>query len=113
MADLVRKTGDTTAITGTLLDGTGATVNIASATIRFLMRRKGSRLVQIAAAATNSQVGDGSDGTRGKVSFTPSAAQVATAGTFHYEWEVTFSGGAIQTYPEGRHLVALFTEQLG
>lgn len=113
MADLVRTTGDTSAIPGTLLDGSSAPVDIEGATVRFLMRRRGSRLAAIAASATNAQVGDGSDGTKGKVSFTPTAQQVATPGLFDFEWEATFAGGVIQTFPEGRHLVALFKEQLG
>jgi hypothetical protein len=113
MADLVRTTGDTSAIPGTLLDGSGETVNIQGASIRFLMRRRGSRLASIAATAVNGQTGDGSDGSRGKVSFTPTAAQVAAPGLFDFEWEATFPGGVIQTFPEGRHLVALFKEQLG
>jgi hypothetical protein len=113
VADLVRKTGDTSSIYGVLLDGTGAAVDIEGATIRFLMRRRGRRLSKVAAAASNLQVTDGSDGSRGNVAYTPDPEDVDEAGTFDYEWEATFGGGTVQSYPEGRYLAALFTEHLG
>ena len=54
-------------------------------------------------AANNLQVGDGSDGTRGEVSYgeaaNPWTTETATAGDFLYTWEVTFAGGTKQTYP--------------
>jgi len=48
----------------------------------------------------------------GAVSYTWIAADVDEPGLFHAEWEVTFSGGAKETFPNGRYLKVLFTEQI-
>lgn len=114
MADVVMKTGDRAPdLTRTLLDGDGNPADLQGATVRFLMRRRGSRLAKVASAATNAQVIDGSDGSKGKVSYAWVAADVNEPGLFNAEWEVTFAGAKPETFPNGRYLSVLFTEGLG
>jgi hypothetical protein len=55
----------------TLLDATGAAVNIQGATVIIhIAPINGATSPTINSAATNDQIGDGSDGSKGKVSFT-------------------------------------------
>lgn len=80
-------------VTETLLDGDGAAVNLAGATVRFLIEGG------LGGDADVLQVGDGSDGTKGMVRYTYIAADVAAALVARAEWEVTYAGGAIETFP--------------
>jgi hypothetical protein len=107
MADVVMKTGDTaTVLTSTLRDGNGVVVNLTGATVKLNMRKAGSRLVKVSAAGTVVTP------LLGAVSYTWVAADVDEPGLFNAEWEVTFSGGAKETFPNGRYLKVLFTEQI-
>ena len=113
MADYVVKQGDTAPpFADTLLDNLGNPVNLTGATVRFVMRPQRRRLVKVAAAATVVQVGDGSDGSKGKVRYSQTSGDVDTPGLYDVEWEVTYSGGKIETFPNGRHAVALITGDL-
>ncbi len=101
MANSMQMTvGDTApSAEGTLKGGVPeAAVDIQSATIAFHMTDSANQL-KINAAANNDQVGDGSDGSKGKVSYDWVAADVDTGGRFIAEWEVTYSDGTIQTFP--------------
>jgi hypothetical protein len=102
------KTGDTAVVlTSTLKDGLGVVVNLTGASVKFLMRRVGSRLLKVNGTGTVVTP------LAGAVSYTWASADVNEPGLFDAEWEVTFSGGAKETFPNGRHLKVLITEQLG
>jgi len=92
--DFYWKQGDTApAIAEQLLDGLGAPVNLASATVKFMMWGQGGTAVKVNAAATIT------DAALGKVSYTPSATDTDTPGDYLVEWQVTFGGGAVETFP--------------
>lgn len=88
------KQGDTApAIAEQLFDGTGAAVNLAGASVKFMMWAPGDATVKVNAAATIT------DAVTGKVSYTPIAADTNTVGDYLVEWQVTFAGGAVETFP--------------
>ena len=88
------KSGDTTpVITATLTDSAGAAVNLTGATVRFVMRKGGAATAKVAAAATVVSA------PAGTVSYTWLAANTNDPGIYSACWEVTFSGGTIQTFP--------------
>lgn len=92
--DMNWKQGDTApAIAEQLLDGLGAPVVLTGATVKFMMWAQGGTSVKVNAAATIT------DAALGKVSYTPSATDTDTPGIYLAEWQVTFSGGAIETFP--------------
>ncbi len=99
--DFAIKAGDTaSAITATLEDATGAAVSIQSATVRFKMRPIAGGPLTVGTVATNLQVGAGTlDGSMGKVSYSWGTSDTAVVGLYCGEWEVTYAGGAVQTYP--------------
>jgi hypothetical protein len=114
VADFFLNAGDTASpIFETLEDDNGAAVDLQGATIHVTVTpiRGGTPIID--AAANNLQVGDGSDGTKGQVSYGEGAApytgsQTATAGDYLYQWRVTFSGGGIQTFPnDGYRLLTI------
>jgi hypothetical protein len=90
-------------ITEQLKDRSGNIVDLTGATVKYMLYAPGAASAKINAAAT--VVGLATNGT---VSFTPSAAQGDTPGDYLEEWQVTFSGGLIQTFPAtGPHKVRI------
>ena len=88
------KQGDTApSIAEQLLDGNGDPVVLTGASVKFMMWAPGDAAVKVNAAATIT------DAATGKVSFTFSAAQTDTVGDYVAEWQVTYSGGAIESFP--------------
>ena len=101
MADYTVKRNDTAkTMPATLKDVDDVVVNLTDATIVWSMRGKSDRVLKVdqkSASIVNSP------GTDGKVEYTWAAADVDLSGEFEGEWQVTFSGGKIQTYPNDRH----------
>ena len=81
----------------TLKDAAGSAVSYASATpIRFHMRKAGASSAKVDAAATIV------DAANGVIKYVWIAADVNEAGDFIAEFEITFSGGKIQTFPNSK-----------
>lgn len=96
--DFYWKQGDTApAIAEQLFDGTGTAVNLTGASVKFMMWAPGDAAVKVNATATIT------DAALGKVSYTPTALNTDTIGDYLVEWQVTFSGGAIETFPNSGH----------
>ena len=93
----------------TLLNELGAPVDIQGATVKLQVYpiRGGAALIDD--DAVNEQAGDGGDGSRGKVSFTWPAVDTTTPGTYVGQWQVTFGGGAVHTYPNGDYILILIS----
>lgn len=100
-ADFTIRTGDTAStLTDTLEDSTGAAVDIESATVTFTMTPIAGGTAKVnAAAATNLQNGNGTDGSKGNVSYAWQSADVNAEGFYLASWKVMFSGGAVQSFP--------------
>ena len=77
---------------------TGLAVDIQSATVEFHMRNSVG-VMKVDAAADNDQVGDGSDGTKGNVSYDWVTGDTDTVGIYAQHWEVTYADGTIRTFP--------------
>jgi hypothetical protein len=89
-----------------LLDAVGVPVNVAGATVKFIMKLDGGVGVVVNAPATIV------NGPSGIVSYTPLAADTATAGSYTAEWQITFSGGGKQTFPDPGFNTILITADL-
>lgn len=92
------KQNDTAPPASTTLKVSGAAVDIENATIEFRALYSDGRVL-IEAAANNDQVGDGSDGTKGMVSYDWTAADTAISGIYRAVWKVTFADGTVRTFP--------------
>ena len=96
------KTGDTaSSVYATLEDANTTPVDIQNATVLFKMAAITGGTLVTAGTAEIAQVGAGTvDGSVGAVVFNWGAAGVpSTPGSYIAEWEVTFAGGSIQTFP--------------
>lgn len=66
---------------------------LTGATVRFIARYQGSKVVKIDGVATVTDIPTGA------VEYTPVAADVDVSGNFDVEWEVTFPDTSIQSWP--------------
>jgi hypothetical protein len=114
--DFSIKAGDTGASLPATLENSGGTaVNIQSATILLKVGPFRGGTLTMLGAGTIDQVGDGSGGTSGllgKVHYKWPTTGFATADLYRGEWEVTFSSGTIQTFPNDSYFSILVTDDL-
>jgi hypothetical protein len=114
--DFSIKVGDTASrLQATLEDSTGAAVSIQSATVLLKLGAisvAGTAL--LSGTVTNDQVGDGSDGSKGKVHYSWGTADTTNLGPgwFTGEWEVTYSSGTVQTFPNDGYFLVAITNDL-
>ena len=101
------KQNDTSpAMLATLKDADDNPVDLTGASIRFHMRKVGSTTVKVDADATI--VDD--DG--GQVRYTWVAADTDTVGAYQAEFEVTFTGGGIETFPNNGFILVEITDDI-
>ena len=93
------------ALVKTLLDASGAVVNVTGATVVFNMTQGSTVKVSRGAAMVT-------DGPNGVVSYTPTSTDTATAGEFQGEFEVTYAAGGVQTFPSPHKMRIVITPEI-
>lgn len=110
MSDYYIRKGDTAGILADVLkDDEGQPVDIAGATIELTVTPIGGGTPIVSGGASNDQVGDGADGSKGAVHYEWASPQTDEAGDFLGEWKVTI-GGEVQTYPNAGYILISITE---
>lgn len=100
------KRGDTRpSIGGYCRDSLGNPVSLSGASVKFNMYIKGSA-PKVNASATIA------DQNSGRVRYDWSAEDTDTAGTYYAEFQVTFSSGKIETYPNDSFIIIHITEDV-
>lgn len=113
MADIWVKTDDTApSAVAVLKDYSGAAVDLTSATVRFIMRPIRGGAVVIDDVANNEQIGDGSDGTKGLVSYTWMEGDTVAPGGYLAEFEVTYQDMSKETFPNAGYLTVAMVADL-
>lgn len=115
MADFWIKQGDSSpSYRATLRDGDGNAVDIAGADVRFLMRRQRGTLLVVDAEADIDQDVDGDDApiNIGQVHYDWQVGDTDEEGGFLVEFEVTFEGSLIETFPNDGYLTVAILEDL-
>lgn len=93
-----RKRGDTKPVNATLTRAKRI-VPLTGTSIRWLMEpAPGSNGISISSSV---QIVDAA---KGKVRWSPTAEEVAEAGTYRAEFEVTFGDGVVETFPDGEYI---------
>jgi hypothetical protein len=99
-ADFVAKQGDTAIVWGdTLTYSDGSSVNLTGASVNFVMRS-----LSATTPVTNAPANITNPTSPATVSYSPTAADTATAGEYMGNWVVTFSGGKVETFPTDGYL---------
>lgn len=105
----IRQNDTASPITATLTDEAGAAIELTGATIKFQMAPIQGGAVKVSATATNLDTGPAN---RGQVSYQWTTGQTDTAGLYLGEWQVTFAGGAKQTFPNDGYTLVRVTGEV-
>lgn len=92
MSRFIIKQNDTSPAIRQELTSDGEVVDLSGASVSFIMEGKFDRTASIVDAAA------------GLVSYSWQAGDTATAGEFRSEWEVTFSDGKVETFPNAGYI---------
>ena len=98
MAFYIKQNDTRPIISATLIDGDGSIANLDGASVVFKMRKVGATVSTVDAAATIA------DAENGKVTYAWTALNTATVGDYEAEFEVTYAGGGIQTFPNNGYI---------
>jgi hypothetical protein len=101
------KAGDAGSTLEQTLKRDGSAVDLTGASVRFIMSESPTSTPKVDAAATIV------DASAGKVRYTWQASDLDAPGRYIAEWQVTFAGGAIETYPIGGYLSIQVDPDLG
>ena len=110
-ADVTIKRGDTSpAIRERLVGADGTAPSLTGATVEFHMTHALTGVVVVNTASHVTVEQNAAPDTI--VSYAWQTADVADEGTYLYEWEVTYSDGSIETFPNTRHKVLKIASDL-
>jgi hypothetical protein len=105
--DFFIKQGDTRSpYVRTLEDANLDPVNLAGAAVVYHM-------VSLGGAETVTGPATITDAANGQVTYSWQPNDTEVAGIYFAEWQVTFSGGAVETFPNGGHDLVLVSPELG
>lgn len=105
MTEVTVKRGDAGVLFTDTLKSNGAAVNLTSATVKFILRRKGVTISQTATVVS---------AVAGTVSYTSVAGDLDVAGDWLQEWEAYYSGtGKRMTFPSNEYNVVHVISDLG
>lgn len=107
MTFYVKQNDTAPSIRATLKDSDNTVINLTGATVRFHMRTIGGTTAKVDSAATVV-----SPATSGVVQYDWVAADTDTVGTYQAEFEVTYSDGTIETFPNNGYIVVEITDDI-
>lgn len=106
MTFYIKQNDTSPAIRATLRDGDGDVINLTSATVRFHMRPIGSTTVKVDAAGTVVTPAGGI------VQYSWSEEDTDTVGAYQAEFEVTYLGGSVETFPNDGYIRVEITDDI-
>jgi len=105
MAFTIKQNDTSPALQATLRDANGLGVLLTGATIRLhMVPLNGGTTLDKAMTIVNA--------TQGIVRYNWVAGDTATVGTYSIEFEVTYSDGSVETFPNNDNLVVVITPEL-
>lgn len=93
-------------MTATLKDASDSAVDILGGSVRFHMRAVGSTTVKVDAAAVVT------DAENGAVKYEWATGDTDTVGQYQAEFEVTYAGGKIETFPNNSYILVQVVDDI-
>ena len=90
-----------------LRDDKDRTINVTGATVMFNMRNASDNIVKVNAGSVTTV-----SSTSGRVKYSFSTADTDTAGNFDGEFQVTFVGGQVETFPNDGYIKVIITDDV-
>lgn len=106
MAFYIKQNDTSPNLRAILKDGDEVAINLTDATINFHMRTVGGETAVVDAAASIVSAENGI------VQYIWDAADTATVGSYQAEFEVTFAGGAVETFPNNGYIRVEITDDI-
>jgi hypothetical protein len=106
MAFFIKQNDTSPSLRAILKDGDEIAINLTGATVRFHMRTVGGETAAVDADASIVTAESGI------VQYLWDAADTATVGSYQAEFEVTFSGGAVETFPNNGYIRVEITDDI-
>ena len=103
----IKRNDDNPSLDVALQDDKGRPVNVTGATTVFHMRNAADDTVKVSGGTTSTL-----NATRGEVRYSWSTSDTDTAGNFEGEFQVTFSGGGVQTFPNDGYIDIIIFEDV-
>lgn len=98
MAFTIKQNDTSPAILATLQDADGNAINLVGASVKFNMRNVHGSSALVSASA------DVTDAESGAVKYAWSVGDTSESGNMYAEFEVTYSDGAIETFPNDGYI---------
>ena len=90
-----------------LRDDKDRTINVTGATVKFNMRNASDNIVKVNAGSVTTV-----SSTSGRVKYSFNSADTDTAGNFDGEFQVTFVGGQVETFPNDCYIKVIITDDV-
>ena len=107
MAFSMKQNDTSPAIAAYLLDQDENPIDLTACTVRFIMRKRGETNYKVYQTVTIV------DEDTGRIRYNWDAADTDEAGTFDAEFEVTYSDGTIETFPNDTYVTVNILDDLG
>ena len=106
MAFFIKQNDTSPSLRAILKDGDEIAINLTGATVRFHMRTVGGATATVDADASIVTAESGI------VQYIWDAADTTTVGSYQAEFEVTFPGGAVETFPNNGYIRVEITDDI-
>lgn len=106
MAFYIKQNDTSPRLQATLKDGSGTAIDLTGASVNFHMRAVGSTTNKVDGSATIA------DEDNGVVFYSWASSDTDTSGSFEAEFEVTYTGGAVETFPNDKYIQVEITDDI-
>lgn len=106
MTFYIKQNDTSPAMLATLQDASGSAVNITGGSVRFHMRPVGSTTAKVSTTATIVTASTGS------VRYSWASGDTDTVGAYQAEFQVTYSDGKIETFPNDGYIAVEITDDI-
>ena len=107
MAFYIKQNDTSPSLRAILKDGDGVVIDLTGATVRFHMKPVGTTTASIDSSATVIN-----PSTSGIVQYDWDNGDTDTVGSYKAEFEVTFAGGAVETFPNNDYISVIVKAEI-